>query len=307
MEEHALPRAALKLVLDQITPLILTYNEESNLERTLHQLTWAKDIVIVDSFSDDDTLSIASRFSNTRIYQRPFDSHQNQWTFGLKETNINTPWVLALDADYILTEEFISELGMLQPGPQVNGYTAQFIYCLNGKRLRSGVYPSVDVLYRADKATYEQDGHTHRVDIEGGKGLLHSKILHDDRKPLRRWFLSQVNYAELEAKKLRSSHPDSLSFADRIRTWRVIAPPAVLFYCLVIRGGLFDGWPGVFYAFQRMFAELLLSLHLLDSNPTVKEASSSDSRAIPHGRATASSPETKESSDLDSGALAANK
>ena len=288
-------------MLDQITPLILTYNEESNLERTLHQLAWAKDIVIVDSFSNDDTLGIASRFNKTRIYQRPFDSHQNQWTFGLKETKINTPWVLALDADYVLTEGFISELATLKPGPHVNGYTAQFIYCLNGKRLRSGIYPAVDVLYRADKATYEQDGHTHRVDIQGEKGLLHSKILHDDRKPLRRWFLSQINYAELEAKKLRSSHPGSLGFADRIRTWRVVSPPAVLFYCLVIRGGVFEGWAGVFYAFQRMFAELLLSLHLLGDGPTVTGISGSDSRTLPHGRATAPSLDTKEKSDFASG------
>ena len=285
-------------MLDQITPLILTYNEESNLERTLRQLTWAKDIIIVDSFSDDNTLDIASRFSKTRIYQRVFDSHQNQWTFGLKETSISTQWVLALDADYVLTDEFISELLDLEPGPEVNGYTAQFIYCLNGKRLRSGIYPPVDVLYRVDKAHYEQDGHTHRVNIKGAKGLLQSKILHDDRKPLRRWFLSQLNYAELEAKKIRSSNSKSLSFTDRVRTWRTVAPPSVLFYCLVIRGGVFDGWAGVFYAFQRMLAELLLSLHLLNpefwcTSPTFEEASCMDSGALPHGRATAPWPDAR--------------
>ena len=251
-------------MLDQITPLILTYNEESNLERTMNQLSWASDIVVVDSFSTDDTTKIAGNFPQARVFQREFDSHQRQWTFGLTNTDIKTQWVLALDADYVLTDELISELRNLQPEAGVNGYTAEFVYCLNGKRLRCGIYPPVNVLYRATEAAYEQDGHTHRVSIKGDIRPLRSKILHDDRKPLRRWLLSQVNYAQLEAQKLQTSSLGNLPFFDRIRRWRIVAPAGMFFYCLVIRGGLFDGWAGLFYAFQRTLAELMLSLHLLD-------------------------------------------
>ena len=260
-------------MLDQITPLILTYNEESNLERTMNQLSWASDIVVVDSFSSDNTAKIAGSFPQTRVFQREFDSHQRQWRFGLTKTDIKTQWVLALDADYVLTDDLISELRNLQPEPEVNGYTAEFVYCLNGKRLRCGIYPPVNVLYRANEAAYEQDGHTHRVSIKGEVRLLRSKILHDDRKPLRRWLLSQVNYAQLEAHKLQTSAPGNLSFFDRIRSWRIIAPAGMLFYCLVIRGGLFDGWAGLFYAFQRTLAELMLSLHLLDGVANREESS----------------------------------
>ena len=249
-------------MLDQITPLILTYNEAPNLERTLRQLSWANDIVIVDSFSDDETEVIASSFPQVRFFQRQFDTHQNQWTFGLTKTDIKTEWVLALDADYVLTEELITELRNLKPEPLLNAYTAEFSYCLNGKPLRSGIYPPVNVLYRAVEALYEQDGHTHRVKIIGRVGKLRAKILHDDRKSLRRWFQSQVTYAELEARKLLNSHV-SLSFADRVRTWRIVAPFGVVLYCLIWRGGLLDGWRGFFYAFQRGIAETILSLYLI--------------------------------------------
>jgi glycosyltransferase involved in cell wall biosynthesis len=249
-------------VLDQITPLILTYNEAPNLERTLRQLSWAREIVIVDSFSDDDTESIARSFPQARLFQRPFDTHQNQWTFGLTKTNIKTEWVLALDADYLLTEELIVELKNLKPDSQLNAYTAQFTYCLNGKPLRSGIYPPVNVLYRAAEAAYEQDGHTHRVKINGRVGKLRSKILHDDRKSLRRWFQSQVIYAELEARKLLNPQ-GNLSLADRVRRWRIVAPFGVVLYCLIWRGGFLDGWRGFFYAFQRGIAELMLSLYLI--------------------------------------------
>ena len=228
----------------------------------MRQLSWANDIVVVDSFSDDETPVIARSFPQARFFQRGFDTHQNQWTFGLTKTDIKTSWVLALDADYVLTDELINELKNLEPETAVNGYTVQFIYCLNGKPLRSGIYPPVNVLYRAAEAIYEQDGHTHRVNINGRVGKLRSRILHDDRKSLRRWFLSQVAYAELEARKLLTGNA-KLSLTDKMRTWRIVAPFAVVFYCLVWRGGILDGWRGLFYAFQRGIAELMLSLYLI--------------------------------------------
>jgi glycosyltransferase involved in cell wall biosynthesis len=258
-------------MLDQITPLILTYNEAPNLERTMNQVRWASDIVVVDSFSDDETTRIASGYPQARICQRAFDSHRNQWSFGLHDTGIKTPWVLAMDADYVLTDEFIAELQALNPESGVNGFRANFIYCLNGKPLRGGIYPSVAVLYRNGSAAYVQDGHTHRVQVVGEVRELRSKILHDDRKPLRRWLSSQVSYADLEAKKLLASTPETLSRRDRVRRWQIIAPGAVLFYCLVIRGGMLDGWAGLFYAFQRALAELMLSLFLIEARLTTAE------------------------------------
>ena len=255
-------------MLDQITPLILTYNEAPNIERTLDRVKWANDIVIVDSFSDDETTAITARFPQSRVFQRRFDSHRDQWTFGLTQTSIQTPWVLALDADYVLSNELVAELKTLQPGPKVNAFAAEFIYCLNGKPLRSGIYPPVEVLYRASAAKYAQDGHTHRVMVQGDVESLNAKIFHDDRKPLSRWLQSQVKYSELEARKLLSANGLQLSFTDRVRKWQLFAPVGVIMYCLVLRGGLLDGWAGCFYAFQRGIAESMLSWHLISARVT---------------------------------------
>ena len=86
--------------------------------------------------------------------------------------------VLALDADYILTSKYIEELKALVPAPQTNGFQARFTYCINGRRLRSGVYPPVTVLYRRAFAEYSQDGHTQRLKLAGSRsnaGSSHSK------------------------------------------------------------------------------------------------------------------------------------
>ena len=60
-------------MLDQITPVILTFNEAPNIGRTLSMLKWAKDIVIVDSISTDDTRDIARTYPNVRVFERLFD------------------------------------------------------------------------------------------------------------------------------------------------------------------------------------------------------------------------------------------
>lgn len=253
-------------MIENITPLILTYNEAPNIGRTLEQLRWADDIVVVDSGSDDETVEIVKSFPNARVVQRAFDNHGAQWNFGLSETGVSTEWVLALDADYFLTPEIIDELKALRPLASTMGYRAEFTYCINGKSLRSGLYTPVTVLYRRGCAKYSQDGHTQRLILEGNLETLRSRILHDDRKPLSHWFESQQRYMALEAKNILANDSASLSTADRVRRMRVIAPLAVLFYCLIVRGGVLDGWPGFYYAFQRTLAELILSLNLIEAD-----------------------------------------
>ena len=253
-------------MLHQITPLILTYNEAPNIARTLAPLNWAREVVVVDSFSDDDTVEIAASFANVRVIQRRFDSHRNQWEFGLRETGISTPWVLALDADYVVSADLVAELEQLQPDDQTLGYRANFIYCINGKELRSGIYPPVTVLYRREAASYVQDGHTQRVALEGTVSDLRAPIFHDDRKSLSHWFKAQARYTELEAKKLADADRSELGFADRLRRWLFVMPPAILVYCLVVRGGILDGWAGFYYSFQSTMSELMLSLRLIEGS-----------------------------------------
>jgi glycosyltransferase involved in cell wall biosynthesis len=257
-------------MLDQITPLILSYNEAANIGRTLERLAWAREIVVVDSFSDDETVEIAASFAQVRVVQRVFDSHRNQREFGLCETRIKTPWVLALDTDYIVTSDVVAELKTLTPDTETAAYRARFVYCINGRELKSGIYPPVGVLYRREAACYVQDGHTQRVVVDGPVKELRAPLLHDDRKPLRRWLYSQARYAELEGERIIKR--EALDFRDRLRLCVVLVPAAMFFYCLIVRGGIFDGWYGFYYASQRSLAELMLSLYLIDSRCTFSES-----------------------------------
>lgn len=247
-------------MFEQITVLILTYNEAPNIKRTLDSLTWAKKILIIDSFSTDETLHIVSKYSQVTVLQNKFVSFAQQCNFGLSK--ITTEWVLSIDADYVVTKDLESEILGLKSN-DFDGFEVRFKYCVYGKPLRGTLYPPRRVLYRRNQAKYEEDGHAHRISINGKIGYLRNYIYHDDRKSLSRWLQSQDNYTKIELQKLTSTPRGELGLNDWIRTWKFIAPFAVLFYCLILKKGILDGWPGWYYAFQRMLAEALLSIRLI--------------------------------------------
>ncbi len=124
--------------------------------------------------------------------------------------------------------------------------------------------PPRQVLFCKNKAIYIDDGHTQLLQVNGKSANLKNYIYHDDRKSLSRWLQSQDRYLLIEAKKLLTTPAKQLSFGDRLRKQKVIAPIVILFYCLILKGGIFDGWAGWYYAWQRTLAEILLAIRLIE-------------------------------------------
>jgi glycosyltransferase involved in cell wall biosynthesis len=249
-------------LLDQITPLIIALDEAPNIRRTLDKLAWAPRIVVVDSGSTDETLAILRSYPQVEVIGRPFVDFASQWNFGLAQ--VTSPWVLSLDADYELADALVAELRSLTPSEKVAAFRASFVYRIHGRPLRGTLYPPRTVLYRKVAAFYRNEGHTQRVTIDGTTAELAGVIYHDDRKPLKRWFASQQRYAREEAQYLLDASPATLTRADRIRLMAWPAPLGVLLSVLVARGCLLDGWAGWYYALQRMVAETLIALELID-------------------------------------------
>ena len=254
-------------MLKSITPIILTYNELPNIRRTLKRLEWARRIVIVDSYSDDGTVEYLRSLAQASVFQRRFDSHANQWNYAFRETGIDTPWVLALDADYQLTNELVDEIASLDPEKEnLSGYTFAFIYCVFGKQLRGTLYPASNYLFKLEHVRCVQDGHTQRLIIDGLTKQLSEKILHDDRKPLSRWIRSQDSYMQIEKDIIRNTAWRSLSWPDRVRKLRLVSPFLIFFYVLFVKGIILDGRAGIFYAMQRLLAETLLMIYIIQDD-----------------------------------------
>jgi glycosyltransferase involved in cell wall biosynthesis len=250
-------------MLDHITPVLLTYNEEANIRRTLSHLTWAKDIVVVDSGSTDKTLAIIADFAQVRVFNRLFDSHGNQWRYALQETSITTPWILRLDADYQLTDTLIAELAGLDPDAPVSAYKITFEYAIFSNKLLSSLYPPNTILLRKGQFSVWDKGHTEAWTVEGPIKRLNSRIIHDDWKVTEQWLAAQGRYMRRELRFLPTKR-------SKFKRWLRLHPPlmpiAVFLYCLFAKGMILNGRAGMFYALQRLIAEAILSLMVLEEH-----------------------------------------
>ena len=248
-------------MLSDITPVLLTFNEAQNIGRTLACLTWAKDIVVVDTGSTDDTASIVAAFPQVRVFHRPFDTHGNQWRYATQETGISTDWILRLDADYEITEALKDELSRLDANAGVDAYRISFNYAIFGRKLISSLYPSNTILLRKGKFSIADKGHTESWTVHGPVKNLSARVVHDDRKPTDQWMTAQGRYMRRELVCLQAT-------ASGLRSWLRLRPPlmplAVFFYCLFIKGLILNGRAGLFYALQRLTAEAALSLMVLE-------------------------------------------
>jgi len=258
-----------KLSANLLQALILTKNEEPNLKRVLDKLTWLEKVMIVDSFSTDATLEIAASFNNTVVVQRSFDSFAGQCNYGL--SLLTSEWVLSLDADYVLTDEFINETKEFVKTGNKAAYATKFKFVVFGKPLLKDNTTPRPVLFKKEAGSYFDDGHAHRLLLKGEEGAYTAHILHDDRKSLSRWLSNQDGYSIKEGHKLMETPAGELPLSGKIRKTKIFAPFFVFFYSLFVKGLIFNGWRGWHYTLQRTMVEIVIALRLIEEEKLKKD------------------------------------
>jgi glycosyltransferase involved in cell wall biosynthesis len=263
--------------LEQITPVLLTCNEAANIQRTLSCLGWAREIVVVDSGSTDATLQILKLFPKVRVFHRAFDTHAGQWRFATAETDIATEWILRLDADYQITADLVAEIARLDLAAPVAAYQVPFGYAIFGRRLLSSLYPPNTILLRRGHFTVHDHGHTEVWNIAGPVRPIGTRAVHDDRKPVEAWLTAQGRYMRREVAR---ANQDTAGWKDRVRRAPPVMPIAVFVYCLVVKGLIFNGRAGLFYALQRAVAEAILSMMVLEEKFRQSAESQAETRLV---------------------------
>lgn len=128
-----------------LTTIILTHNEAKHLPRALASISgFATDVVVVDSFSTDETPLIAQRADGLRFFQRKFKNYADQFDWALNQSNITSDWILRLDADEVIHDDLAEQIKtFLANAPaDVSGVNLQRRHIWMGRWVRfGGRYP----------------------------------------------------------------------------------------------------------------------------------------------------------------------
>jgi glycosyltransferase involved in cell wall biosynthesis len=122
-----------------ITAIVLCYNESKNIRHCLESVHGFCDTYIVDSGSTDDTLDICREFTSN-IFGHKYRNHASQWQWALTNLPIETDWILALDADFVVTPALKDEVGRRLPDivDGVDGIYVRHRYIFGGGPIRYG-------------------------------------------------------------------------------------------------------------------------------------------------------------------------
>lgn len=187
-----------------LTAIILTKNEEKNIEQCIQSLQGvAKRIVVIDSFSTDNTVFFAQRLG-AEIYPHEFENYAKQFIYGMKISDIKTTWVLRIDADERLTEASALELENLcnaNEETDVNGIVLRFEVEFMGRKLKhGGIYPFRKLLAFKNGIGYiEKRNMDEHIILSHGKSVeMKNDSLHHDYKDLTYWINKHNWYASRE-------------------------------------------------------------------------------------------------------------
>jgi glycosyltransferase involved in cell wall biosynthesis len=106
---------------EKISAVIITFNEEKKIERCLKSLTWAEEIVVVDSFSTDSTVEICRRYTD-KVFQHPWP-HSSSEQRNIADRYASNDWIIAIDVDEVVTTGLRDEiLEVFEQGPRYDLY-----------------------------------------------------------------------------------------------------------------------------------------------------------------------------------------
>jgi glycosyltransferase involved in cell wall biosynthesis len=188
-----------------VSVLICTRNEERNLTNCLEGVAWAAEVVVLDSYSDDETVNIARRMG-ARVVQRAFDNFSAHKNWALDNIDFVHDWTLIVDADERVSAALAREIAAViaRPGEICGYYLArQNFFC--GKWIRhGGWYPDYNLrLLKRGRGRYESRLVHEHVVLDGPAGYLENPLVHYDYKGMERYFERHNTYSSLEAVEAR--------------------------------------------------------------------------------------------------------
>ncbi|MBI3291371.1 MAG: glycosyltransferase, partial [Elusimicrobia bacterium] len=231
----------------RVSAVVMTKNEEHNIEECLKRLTWTDEIVVVDDCSTDRTIAGARRFTS-KVIQHRGEGFGPQKQFAIDQAQ--GEWVLLIDADERVSPALAEEIrrilarGSQEGGALVeNGFFIPFQLVFLGRRLRFGGLGRERHLrlFRKTAARIVFRPVHEEIVVSAPVGTLSSSIEHESYRDLKEYWSKCDWYTTLAAQGL-------LAEGARAHWWDRLHVPWELFRRVVLYGAWLDGWRGLVYA-----------------------------------------------------------
>ncbi|MDY0779629.1 glycosyltransferase family 2 protein [Tenacibaculum sp. IB213877] len=244
--------------MTKITAIIPTFNEEDNIQRALNSVSFADEIIVIDSFSTDKTSKIVRDNKVVKLLQRKFDDFSSQKNFAIQQATYN--WIFLLDADEEVEEELRKEiLSIVNNAEDKSAYNINRNFYFKSKKINFGGFQRSKVtrLFKKEFCFYKGKVHE-QLEVKGNVGLLKNKLNHYSYKSYAHYKNKLTNYAKLQAEEL-------LAKKQIVTPYHLYIKPLVRFFIhYFIRFGFLDGKKGLVLAYvhgygvKRRYIELKL-------------------------------------------------
>lgn len=234
--------------MSNISVVIITYNEERNIRDCLESVKWVDEVVILDNYSTDRTIEIASRYTD-KIFMRKWDGYGSQKNRAIERTTNN--WILALDADERVTPPLADEIeNLFQEGdPPMAGYELPYKVYFGNKLIRhGGWYPEYHLrLFRKDRGRFEERAVHEKIRVSGKVGRLNHFVEHYTYRSISDFIQRMDRYSTLSAETYFKEGRRIGWIQASFRAWFAFTQMYIL------RAGFLDGAAGfqlaILYAF----------------------------------------------------------
>lgn len=248
-----------------LSVVISAYNEEKKIEKCLHSVEFADEIILIDNSSTDNTVKIASKYTK-KIFSRENNPMLNiNKNYGF--TKATGDWILSLDADERVSKELKDEILEKLDDVSVSGYWIPRKNYILGKLMQyTGWYPDYQLrLFRRGKGKFAQENVHEMLTVEGEKEQLVSAILHENFDSISQLIHKHVAiYAPNEA--------DDLIIKGYVFHWLdVIRFPAKEFMSrFFAREGYKDGLHGLFMSIFMAFYHFMIFAYIWEQKGFVQ-------------------------------------
>ena len=251
--------------MPKLSAFVMTYNDAHQLRACLQSITWADEIIVVDSFSTDGTEAVAREFTD-QVYQHEFKGFGRLRNEAVAHVSHN--WVFSLDTDERATVELRDEIqALLDRGPEADAYFIPRKNYFLGRWIRhGGWYPDYrqPQLFRKDRMRYRDDLVHEGFELNGVTGYLKEHVLQYPFRDLDHYLQKMDRYADLMARRM-------VEQKQCFHAHQLVTHPCFTFFKMfVARAGGLDGMPGLilaglyaYYTFVKyaMFWELTVKKH----------------------------------------------